>query len=283
MGTQWKISLGDTLSEKASTELFSACERKAHEFDASYSRFRADSLVTDLSGKTGIQEVPTDLTQMLRIYEILYHASDGALSPLVGFAISDLGYDASYSFQKKAHIRSVPKFTDALSIIDDTHIELREHVLLDIGAIGKGYFLDRLKEFMLRSGIEHFLLDGSGDIVYRSPHETITAGLEHPSDATKVIGSIELRSSSLCASGGNRRQWGGMHHIIDPTTLSSPQEILGTWVLAESAALADGIATALFLVTPEMLEDHGIPHFEYCIMNSASHVKRSKDFSARLY
>ena len=66
---------------------------------------------------------------MLRIYELLSPLSGGFLNPLVGFALSDMGYDADYSMKTKASIRPVPKLESALTIIDENTIEL-DHMIL---------------------------------------------------------------------------------------------------------------------------------------------------------
>ena len=48
-------------------------------------------------------------------------------------------------------------------------------------------------------------------------------------------------------SATTRRAWGdGLHHVIDPLTGLPARGVLATWVLAPTALVADGIATALF-------------------------------------
>jgi FAD:protein FMN transferase len=280
MGTTWAVSLWDEIDDATFQEIRAEVIGASETFDQTYSRFIASSLVCELAATIGIAEVPEDLMNMLRLYERLFRRTDGRCNPLVGFSLSDLGYDAEYSLHAKEGIRPTPDFSEALRIVDDGHIELREPMLIDVGALGKGYFLDRIAELLKTRGIRHFLADGSGDIVYQGPTD-IRAGMEHPDDPAKVIGVVTMNKGSLCASGGNRRAWGGRHHIIDPASLNSPNEILATWVLAESAAISDGLATCLFLCDPEPLLAEWT--FEYCILNSEYKVKRSAGFPAELF
>ena len=71
--------------------------------------------------------------------------------------------------------------------------------------------------------------------------------LEHPLDPSKAVGVAELADGAFCASATTRRAWGdGLHHVIDPLTGLSARGVLATWVLAPTALVADGIATALF-------------------------------------
>ncbi len=217
---------------------------------------------------------------MLRLYERLNKLSGGKLNPLVGFALSDLGYDATYSLTPKDTVRPVPELASALRIIDDTHIDLQENVLIDLGALGKGFFVDKIAAYLRRQGVRRFLVNGSGDIYYEGNGTPIRAGLEHPEDPTKVIGVIEIERGALCASASNRRRWGAYHHTIDPQALTSPEDIVATWVRADSAALADGLCTCLFLTEPQRYGD--IP-FEYCLLNPEYKIKRSAGFTAELF
>lgn len=280
MGTSWEVTVWDEVDQTVFTALRSAIMTQSKEFDETYSRFKKDSLIWELSKKKGLQEVPEDLVKMLRIYETLNAISGGALNPLIGFALSDLGYDAEYSLKPKDAVRPVPDFTTAVSIIDDTHIELNESVLIDLGALGKGFFVDKIAAYLKRQGLSHFLVNGSGDMYYSGAGTPLRAGLEHPGDPTKVIGIIEISEGALCASASNRRKWDKYHHTLDPKTLTSPEDIIATWVRADSAALADGLCTCLFMTAPEEYSELG---FEYCLLNPAYAIKRSAGFRAELF
>ncbi len=280
MGTGWSVSIWDDVAESRSNELESAIIQMSMAFDKTYSRFIDTSLVWELAQKKGIAEVPNDLVTMLRLYAVLHDLSGGKLNPLVGFALSDLGYDAEYSLKKKSTIRNVPPFKTALRIIDDTHIHLTENVLIDLGALGKGFFVDKIAAFLKENGVRRFLVNGSGDIYYSGNGIPLRAGLEHPDDASKVIGTLDLLEGSLCASAGNRRTWGDYHHTIDPDSLTSPTVIKASWVRSSSAALSDGLCTCLLLTEPER---YGSLDFDYCLLNPANKIKRSAGFTAELF
>ncbi|MBI2024024.1 FAD:protein FMN transferase [Candidatus Giovannonibacteria bacterium] len=177
-------------------------------------------------------------------------------------------------------MRPVHDYNKSIKILDSTHIETFDSVLIDIGALGKGYFVDKLDEYLKTENIKKFLVNGSGDIRYFG-NEKIQVGLEHPSDKNKVIGKVDMGTGAMCASGCDRRQWGDYHHIIDPASLTSPKNILSTWVIAGNAALADALATCLFLAPPENFESKF--KFEYCILNSEMLIKKSEGFHAEFY
>lgn len=280
MGTLWKVTILEDLSLETKETLGHEIEKRLTDFDNLYSRFKKTSLVYELSQKKGTVEAPHDLVAMLRIYQQLYLVSDRKFTPCIGSLMEDIGYDSEYSLLPKKEKRNIPDFEKAIRIIDDTHIELYEPVLLDVGAVGKGYCVDLISSYLRNLGYTEFIVDGSGDILYESRTGTIKAGLEHPYDSTQVIGVAEMKRGAMCSSATNRRSWGEYSHYIDPLTGESPQMIAATWVLADTAAYADAVSSVLFFVAPERLNDFA---FEYCIMNHESKIKKSQGFPAIFY
>ena len=130
---------------------------------------------------------------------------------------------------------------------------------INLGAIGKGYALDRCAERLLEAGISDFLLHGGqssivarGDVAGGSGW---LVGLRDPVRPERRIAEIRLRNRALGTSGtANQffyhqgRRYG---HIVDPRTGRPAQDLLGTTVLAPSGAEADALATALFVMGRE--------------------------------
>lgn len=282
MGCEWQVSIWDDLPRADLEKLQAEIVALTSEFDATYSRFKRSSLIWQLAYQTGIFAVPEDLVAMLKYYFQFYDLSDQKFSPLIGETISDMGYDDNYSLVPKAKIAVTPPLVTSLRIIDGTHIELLAPVLLDLGGVGKGYWVDRLAAYLRRAKVKRFLVNGSGDMVYESGSESMTIGLEDPRDASQVIGTVVLKpGKALCSSGSNRRRWDKYHHIIDPTTQSSPDFIVATWVIADSATVADALASCLFLVPPTSFETRF--EFDYCVMNNERKVRRSEGFEGELF
>ncbi len=281
IGTTFSVTIWDDLPSHQVTALFGAVEQLSRQFDALYSRFKADSLITKLSETIGQVVVPADLVDMLRLYERLFVATSGKLNPAIGNALVDAGYDAAYSLVPKAAIRAVPPLDRVLTIVDDTTIVLHEPVLLDLGALGKGYLIDAIYTYLTAANLARFLVDGSGDIRYFSvTQEPIVCGLEDPCDPQKAIGTLTITGGALCASAINRRRWGTYHHYLDPHTRTSPSYVIASFVYAQTAAAADGLASALFFVAPEALTDFT---FSYLLVNETMQIKRSADFTADLF
>lgn len=253
----------------------------AQNFEATYSRFRETSLIARIAQETGTLRVPRDLVTMLKLYEQIHDASDGAFTPLIGRTMESIGYDREYSLRAKDIIQKAPPLSSTLRIIDAEHIKLLTPVLIDLGAMGKGYSVDRIAEILRRHNCTRYLVDGSGDIVYRGEGTPLRCGLEDPENPQNVIGVTTVTDGAFCASGIGRRSWGTHHHIVDARTNVSPMEITGTWVKASTADLADALATCLFLVEPERLQRRFA--FEYCTMSRDRSVRYSAHFDAEFF
>lgn len=282
-GSHWEITVWDDMPSSHFHALIGEILARSERFEKSFSRFRPTSFVSRLAEekRIGDIDVPEHFIAMLRPYFQLQSATDGKITPLVGHTLSDLGYDAAYSLTPQKIVRLAPDLSETVAILGDTHIAVKYPVLFDFGAIGKGYFCDRIADFLRENNIQRFLVNGSGDIVYEGNGEAIHVGLEHPNDTTKVIGSVEMTRDALCASGTNRRRWRNYHHIIDPDTTTSPEHLLATWVRAENAATADLLATALFLANPNALRI-AIP-FEYATLDPTLILHQSPHFDAETY
>jgi len=278
IGTSWRIDIDAKLSSLQEAELLSSIKKRIDEFDKAYSRFRKDSLVTEMSQKSGTYELPDDAPAMLDLYKELYDLTEGKLTPLIGNVISDAGYDASYSLKQKKELETPPFWNEVLEY-NHPKLTMKKPAILDFGAAGKGYLIDIVGEVIESKGISAYLIDAGGDIRHRGT-EAIKVGLENPDDFKQVIGVFELKNGSICGSAGNRRRWDKFTHIIDPKTLNSPTEIVATWVAADSTLLADGLATALFFVEPEKL---GKFRFEYVIIYSDRSFKASDSFKGSMF
>lgn len=134
----------------------------------------------------------------------------------------------------------------------------RPGVELNLGAIGKGYALDRAAELLRNEfGIRAALLHGGRSSVYAlgaPPHDSRgwRVGLRHPSRSSDRIASLRLKNRAMGTSGdafqffeSNGRRYG---HVLDPRTGWPAVNNVCATVLAEHAADADAISTACFVL-----------------------------------
>ena len=280
IGTHWNIEIKDEISDSRESDIFASVRNRIDVYDKHYSRFRADSLVTEMSKTIGTYRLPDDAKLMFDLYDKIYRITNGAVTPLIGNLLEETGYDANYSLEPK-ELHHPPAWRDAIDY-KFPQLEMKQPVLIDVGAAGKGYLIDIVGALLIDEGIHTFTINAGGDIIHRSDvANPIRVGLEHPEDASRVIGVANIGNESICGSAGNRRAWRNFHHILDPFKLESPKHIAAVWVVAKTALLADALTTCLFFVEPEKMQTEFA--FEYVILYADRSVKVSSNFRGEVF
>ena len=275
IGTAWEIVTDGPLAADARREVAALIER----FDAAWSRFRPDSIVTALALSGGSVPAPPDAPPMLDAYVALSAATDGAVNPLVGASLERLGYDPAYSLAAGAPLAAPADWTRALTWTNGT-LALDGPAVIDVGALGKGRLVDLVAEMVSDAMPGSLVVDAGGDIAVRGVPQRV--GLEHPFDPRRAIGVWEVTDAALCASAVNRRAWGdGLHHVLDARTGRPVRAIAATWAVAPTAMRADAIATALFFDGgPRLAHDWGV---EWVRMTTDGRVEWSPGCRADLF
>ena len=277
IGTPWTI-LVDLASgpPAAGRRLMDDVKERIALFDQTYSRFRADSWVAGLAGPPGMFRLPPDAYPLIEFYDRLYHATAGAVTPLIGQTMAALGCGPVLGLAEPA-----PPQWDAAFHYDRDTLTTCQSVHLDVGAAGKGYIVDLVHEMLIAAGSTTHIIDAGHDIRhYSSNAAMLDVGMENPRDISQAVGITRIGNQSIAASSGAVRRWGNYHHIIDPRTLTSPTQVIATWAIADTAMVADGLATALFLVEPEAL---GQFDFEYGVLDADMTLTYSPGFPAQLF
>jgi thiamine biosynthesis lipoprotein len=285
IGTRWCIDTDEPLRGEVRDRILD----RIRGFDLTYSRFRPDSLVSQVAAALagGRFEFPEDSVALFDLYDRLVAATDGAVDPLVGRPLELLGYDPTYSLTPapdavRARERARARPSWAADIVrDGTTLITRRPLVIDVGAAGKGYLVDIVSLILQQAGVAEFVVDAGGDLRHCGEHG-IRVGLEHPLDPRLVIGVANLQNRALCASAVNRRAWGnGLHHVLDARTGAPATEVVATWVAASDAALADGLATALFFTGGHQLAETF--RFAHVRMLADGRAERSPDFNGELF
>lgn len=285
IGTRWEIETQEPLGRRLPQRIL----ERIQQFDTTYSRFRPDSLVSRVAAAPdgGCFDFPEDSVALFDLYERLHTATGGAVDPLVGRDLELLGYDQTYSLtpasdlvRAEAHARGRATWSKDI-LRDGTSLVTRRPLVIDVGAAGKGYLVDIVSEMLREAGFARFVVDGSGDLRHSS-EPSIQVGLEHPFDPRLVIGVINLQDRALCASAVSRRAWGdGLHHVLDARTGVPVRDVVATWVVADEAATADGLATALFFTGADPLTE--IFRFSHLRMFADGRAEISQNFDGELF
>ncbi|GAA4675940.1 FAD:protein FMN transferase [Frondihabitans cladoniiphilus] len=279
IGTVWSITTDRPLAGDAQH----AISERIETFDAVWSRFRPDSLVSRIARVPGRHAFPDEAGPLFDLYRRLGLATHGRVNPLVGHRLENLGYDAGYSLVASADPVGVPAW-DAVARWDGTALTTTEPVLVDVGAAGKGYLVDLVCGVLDDFGVDEYVVDAGGDLRHRGG-TPVRVGLEHPTDPSLAIGVIELENAALAASAPNRRVWGdGLHHVIDGVTGMPTRTVAATWALAPTGLEADGLATALFFAGPdELVSALPASPFEAVRMLASGSVETTPFFEPALF
>jgi thiamine biosynthesis lipoprotein len=279
-GTLWQIDL-DTEHSSGLNQIEKEIGAMIEQYESELSRFRENSVVRSLSGKTGTFPIPESVGHLLQLSQKLYDVTNGAMSPIIGGQLNQAGYDSSYSFKPK-DLSPLPLFSDVIRWESDKSITIEKPVEFDFGACAKGYIVDRVGDLLKKQGITSGIVDAGGDMLVFGQNKPVRIGLEDPQNERRVIGYAEFPEGALCGSAGNRRRWHPQwHHIINPHQRKSPDHVIASWVYAQDTMTADALATALFLGDAIRLQEQYT--FSYVLLKQDYRVEMDKRFPGRVF
>jgi thiamine biosynthesis lipoprotein len=141
----------------------------------------------------------------------------------------------------------------------------RPGVELNLGAIGKGWALDRAIERLVDAEVPSVLVHGGQSSVRavgvqgpRLPgRRGWKVGVRHPLRPAVRLATITLEDRALGTSGSGTQffidRGKRLGHILDPRTGLPAEGVLSATVLAPCAADADALSTALYVLGPTAL------------------------------
>ncbi len=262
-GTYWRVSLPTGANR---SNLRSAMENVIRSVDEVMSPFRGDTELSRFNVMRSVEPVPASpalhgvVRECLRIANLTNGAFDPTIGPLVNrFGFGPIRGNASANFAEMA-------------AGSGTIRKLKPDVTIDLCGIAKGYALDRMADALSRLGHNDFVIELGGEVFARGSHpegRPWRIAIEDPvADAGLVQRVIRLDGLALATSGdaSNAYTVSGRRysHIIDPRTAAPVDNgIASVSVIAKSAMLADGLATAFMALGPtrsaKLASRHGIP------------------------
>jgi thiamine biosynthesis lipoprotein len=264
MGTLFRIELYASSRDEAAPA-FAAAFARIHELDLVFSDYDPASEAMRLCRDS--QETPVrlsaDLFFVLDAASRLSDWSGGAFDVTAAPAIR-LWREARHSHvlptrEQLAKAQLGKSWRDVKLRREDSSATIDSGMLLDFGAIAKGYAADEALVTIRRRGIASALVAASGDIVAGDPppgKPGWRVGLEWPhsgyDDRPQVLW---LRNAAVSTSGDSEQfvEIGGTRysHIIDARTLQALTRRVTVSVIAQRGVDADPLATTLSILEPQ--------------------------------
>lgn len=243
--------------------------------------YRDSSELTRLSAAAAVgpAHVAADLLRLLLRARELHAWTDGAVDVAAGRLVRVWGF-----LGRQGRTPSVEMLTEARSHSGMSLVEIDERasqiwfrrrgVELNLGSIGKGWAVDRALELLQRRGADNALLHGGQSSVRAVGNRRSTdgiprgwpVGLRHPLLPNRRLATFHLRNAALGTSGSGTQFFvedgRKLGHILDPRTGWPATGVLSATVVAATAADADALATALYVLGEEGLArlsaEHGV-------------------------
>lgn len=259
--------------EPAARALAQLAIDEVRRIEAKYSRYRPDSVVSQISAQAGLGWVECDeeTLALLDFADRLFEQSAGL------FDITSGVLRQAWNFRQPA-LPAAVALRELCRLIDWSSVQREGHRVrlpkagmeLDFGGFGKEYAADRAAHVLMAHGVRNGYVNLAGDIHVMGPQaeeRPWLIGIQDPRHADKLVASIPIASGALATSGDYGRffELDGRRycHILNP---KSGQPV-GHWrsvsVLAPSAIVAGSYSTIAMLQQAQgrvFLEDSGLTY-----------------------
>ncbi len=269
MGTTWNARLVAPPAGLDNVALTAELDALFAAIEQSMSTYRPDSELSRFNAaqSTDWYPVSAELCVLAAQSLAISRSTDGAFDVTVGPLVNLWGFGPGGATAQPPEAERIAAALPATGFdklqADCAQPALRKSVpalYVDLSAIAKGYAVDRAAELLLGRGVRNFMLELGGEV--RVSGENAARGpwriaLEKPVEYGRVVQTVMLLSDVAVATSGDYRNFfehGGRRysHAIDPRSgYPVRHTAFSVSVLAETAAEADALATALLVLGPE--------------------------------
>jgi thiamine biosynthesis lipoprotein len=246
-------------------------EQLLADVDAACSRFRLDSELAQLAPGQPVY-VSALLAQLVRTALAAADATDGLVTPTIGGAVIDSGYDRDWALMGSSvalggttlRVRQAPSWRGIA--LHERCLTVPSGIRLDLGATGKAFTSDLIATAVAQRLGVGVLVGLGGDIATAGP--TPDGGWnvlvqDRPGDPSVTVALPPNGAIATSSTQGRRWLAGGqqMHHILDPRSCRPAETIWRTaTVAAATCAQANSLSTAALILgreAPDWLRAEG--------------------------
>ncbi len=270
MACRWSVILDPGAPERVMVA--SEALDQVHRVESMLTVYRSESELSRLNAKAALapQAVTPELFDLLIQCREFHERTAGAFDPAT-HGLLQLWSRA----RRNADIPTQEEIDQALAcsgmsrvVMDDRRQTVSyacSGLGLNMGAIGKGYAIDVATQVMQDAGMDGFVIHGGHSSLFACGEHDQQGGwpigLKNPLFTDRAWGTILLKDQALATSGSNiqyfRHEGQRYGHILDPRTGWPAAELLSVSVMAPTAAEADALSTAFYVMGLEKT-------LEYC-------------------
>jgi thiamine biosynthesis lipoprotein len=218
----------------------------------------------------GWQPLEGDLVGLLAHARDLHRRTSGGFDPAAGSLVRVWGFLRRQGRRPDAATLAVARAASGMEHVeidtDANHVRFtRPGIELNLGAIGKGWALDRVIEMLAGAGVASTLVHGGSSSVRAAGvlgpalpgRRGWPVGIAHPLRPGRRLATVTLVDRALGTSGSGTQffvdRGRRLGHILDPRTGMPADGVLSSTVIAPQAADADALSTALYVLGAEGL------------------------------
>lgn len=269
MGTQFSVQVRANGPLADQEVLRRDIDNLLRQVERSFSTYMVGSEISQFNLSTSLDWQPASLDFCLRAEEgiAISHLTDGVFDITVGPLVNLWGFGPDGASPKPP---SDAEIADAQQRVgfkrlhtDCAKPAVRKDVAgvyLDMSAFVPGYAVDRIAELLDSAKVENYLVDIGGELMARGRNaegKPWAIAIEEPLDQDRDVHSIiHLTDRAVATSGDYRNffEFDGKRyaHMIDPRSgRPVTHSLASVTVVADTAAFADAMATALMVLGPE--------------------------------
>lgn len=243
-------------ADENGSDLMNHCMDMCGEYEKTFSRTLESSELYAINHRTkDTVTVSDDMAKLISVGLEYYKISGGKFDITVA-PLSDLwdfkSEDATVPDQKEIEAALEKVGADQISISGNTLTFSSDEVMIDLGALVKGFAADRIKSYLTEHGVTSGLLNLGGNVLAignRPDGEQWSIGIQKPFDDNEPVADIvKVTDKTVVSSGIYERYFrqNGMiyHHILDPDTGYPIQnDLWGVSIICDSSLTGDALST----------------------------------------
>ncbi|TFG78254.1 MAG: FAD:protein FMN transferase [Thermodesulfobacteriales bacterium] len=243
---------------------------KIKELDNLLSGYNPKSEISEINNMAGERAVRVNpqVIQILQIAKTIATETDGVFDPTIG-ALTIGVYRFGRESEVEPDIADIDKAKSLVNyndlVIEGDNVYLKNKgMMIDLGAIGKGYAVEQAVSVLKARGVKTGVVSLSGDLkVFGDEAEIAITNPENKGAIATFTTKTEDLAISTSGSYERSVTIDGdvYHHLIVPESGKPGNDFISlTVVLEDSSTLADAYATALFIMgrdkALEFLDNH---------------------------